>query len=179
MAMQQLKINIMSARKCLIAFLCLFLNLPVYSQETGKVDNSLYMVKSEESLSDSVGKKQKNIFQKVLSYFDDSNKPKTYKKFDFSIIGGPHYSTDTKLGLGLVAAGLYRTNMSDTIMPFSNVSLFGDVTTVGFYLLGIRGNHLFPNDKYRLDYTLYFFSFPSGYWGIGYDMGNDGSNVPK
>lgn len=133
----------MSARKCLIAFLCLFLNLPVYSQETGKVDNSLYMVKSEESLSDSVGKKQKNIFQKVLSYFDDSNKPKTYKKFDFSIIGGPHYSTDTKLGLGLVAAGLYRTNMSDTIMPFSNVSLFGDVTTVGFYLLGIRGNHLF------------------------------------
>lgn len=179
MAMQQLKINIMSARKCLIAFLCLFLNLPVYSQETGKVDNSLYMVKSEESLSDSVGKKQKNIFQKVLSYFDDSNKPKTYKKFDFSIIGGPHYSTDTKLGLGLVAAGLYRTNMSDTIMPFSNVSLFGDVTTVGFYLLGIRGNHLFPNDKYRLDYTLYFFSFPSGYWGIGYDMGNDGSNCTK
>lgn len=83
MAMQQLKINIMSARKCLIAFLCLFLNLPVYSQETGKVDNSLYMVKSEESLSDSVGKKQKNIFQKVLSYFDDSNKPKTYKKFEF------------------------------------------------------------------------------------------------
>lgn len=78
----------MSARKCLIAFLCLFLNLPVYSQETGKVDNSLYMVKSEESLSDSVGKKQKNIFQKVLSYFDDSNKPKTYKNSISALLVG-------------------------------------------------------------------------------------------
>lgn len=137
------------------------------------------IAESSENISDSISKCKKNIFQKVLSYFDDSNKPKTYKNFDFSIIGGPHYSTDTKLGLGLVAAGLYRTNISDTIIPPSNVSLFGDITTVGFYLLGIRGNHLFPNDRYRLDYTLYFFSFPSSYWGIGYDMGNDGSNCTQ
>lgn len=177
--MQLLNENIISARKCLIAFLCLFFNLPVCSQEAGKVGVEPDIAKSNEIVLDSISKSKKNIFQKVLSYFDDSNKPKTYKKFDFSIIGGPHYSTDTKLGLGLVAAGLYRTNIGDTIMPPSNVSLFGDITTVGFYLLGIRGNHLFPNDRYRLDYTLYFFSFPSSYWGIGYDMGNDGSNCTQ
>lgn len=177
--MQLLNENIISARKCLIAFLCLFFNLQVCSQEAGKVGVDPDIAKSNEIVLDSISKSKKNIFQKVLSYFDDSNKPKTYKKFDFSIIGGPHYSTDTKLGLGLVAAGLYRTNIGDTIMPPSNVSLFGDITTVGFYLLGIRGNHLFPNDRYRLDYTLYFFSFPSSYWGIGYDMGNDGSNCTQ
>lgn len=177
--MQLLNENIISARKCLIAFLCLFFNLQVCSQEAGKVGVEPDIAKSNEIVLDSISKSKKNIFQKVLSYFDDSNKPKTYKKFDFSIIGGPHYSTDTKLGLGLVAAGLYRTNIGDTIMPPSNVSLFGDITTVGFYLLGIRGNHLFPNDRYRLDYTLYFFSFPSSYWGIGYDMGNDGSNCTQ
>ena len=177
--MQLLNENIISARKCLIAFLCLFFNLPVCSQEAGKVGVEPDIAKSNEIVLDSISKSKKNIFQKVLSYFDDSNKPKNYKKFDFSIIGGPHYSTDTKLGLGLVAAGLYRTNIGDTIMPPSNVSLFGDITTVGFYLLGIRGNHLFPNDRYRLDYTLYFFSFPSSYWGIGYDMGNDGSNCTQ
>lgn len=88
-------------------------------------------------------------------------------KFDFSIIGGPHYSSDTKLGLGLVAAGLYRTDRNDTILPPSNISLYGDVSTVGFYLLGIRGTHLFPRDKYRLNYNLYFYSFPSLYWGKG------------
>lgn len=58
------------------------------------------------------------------------------KKFDFSVIGGPHYSSDTKFGIGLVAAGLYRTDLNDTILPPSNVSLYGDVSTVGFYLLG-------------------------------------------
>ena len=177
--MQKTRVNIMFVRKCLIAFLCLSFNFQAYSKDIGKVDNDLGIVKAEDGSSDTIGKSKKNILRKVLSYFDDSNKPKSYKKFDFSIIGGPHYSTDTKLGLGLVAAGLYRTNMGDTIMPPSNVSLFGDVTTVGFYLLGIRGNHLFYNDNYRLDYTLYFFSFPSGYWGIGYDMGNDGSNCTQ
>ena len=50
-----------------------------------------------------------------------------------------------------------------TILPPSNVSLYGDVSTVGFYLLGIRGNHLFPQDKYRLNYNLYFYSFPIFY----------------
>ena len=39
------------------------------------------------------------------------------RNFDFSIIGGPHYSTDTKLGLGLVAAGLYRADRSDMLLP--------------------------------------------------------------
>ena len=127
--MQLLNVNIISARKCLIAFLCLFFNLQVSSQEVGNVSVDSDIAKPNENVLDSISKRKKNIFQKVLSYFDDSNKPKTYKKFDFSIIGGPHYSTDTKLGLGLVAAGLYRTNMGDTIMPPSNVSLFGDITT--------------------------------------------------
>ena len=75
-----------------------------------------------------------------------------------------------------MAAGLYRTNPNDTILPPSNVSLFSDVSTVGFYMLGIRGTHIFPQDKYRADYTVYFYSFPCDYWGMGYDMGNDDSN---
>ena len=47
---------------------------------------------------------KRTFFKKFLDYFNDANKDKNHKKFDFSIIGGPHYSTDTKLGLGLVAA---------------------------------------------------------------------------
>ena len=76
----------------------------------------------------------------------------------------------------LVAAGLYRTDLNDTILPPSNVSLYGDVSTVGFYLLGVRGNHLFPQDKYRLNYNLYFYSFPSLYWGKGYENGSNDDN---
>lgn len=120
--------------------------------------------------------RKKGFINKVLAYFNDANKTDYSKKFDFSIIGGPHYSTDTKLGLGLVAAGLYKTDRNDTILPPSNMSLFGDVSTVGFYMLGVRGLHIFPHDKYRLDYTLYFYSFPCKYWGIGYDNGNNDAN---
>ena len=78
------------------------------------------------------------FFKKFLDYFNDANKEKKNKKFDFSVIGGPHYSSDTKFGLGLVAAGLYRTDRIDTLLPPSNVSLYGDVSTVT-----LKSNFLF------------------------------------
>lgn len=129
--------------------------------------------------NDSVKTKKKNFWEKFIAYFGDANKEKKNKKFDINFIGGPHYSTDTKLGLGLVGAGLYRMDRSDTILQPSNVSLFSDVSTVGFYLLGIRGTNIFPKDRYRLNYMLYFYSFPSFFWGIGYENGDNDKNVTK
>ena len=81
-------------------------------------------------------------------------------------------------GLGLVAAGLYRTDRNDMLLPPSNVSLFGDVSTVGFYMLGIRGTHyLSGKDEIPAGlYFFYFYSFPSKFWGIGYDMGKVDAN---
>lgn len=60
---------------------------------------------------------KRGLFKKFLDYFNEANKEKQDKKFDFSVIGGPHYSSDTKLGIGLVAAGLYRTDRKDSILP--------------------------------------------------------------
>ena len=121
-------------------------------------------------------KKRDNFFKRVYRYFEESNDVKEEKRFDFSIIGGPHFSNDTKLGIGMVASGLYRIDREDKSISPSNVSLYGDITTTGFYLIGIRGNTIFPQARYRIDANLYFFSFPSQFWGIGYDLGknNDG-----
>lgn len=119
---------------------------------------------------------KKSWMTRFLDYFNDANKNKQHKRFDFSVIGGPHYASDTKFGLGMVAAGLYRTDPNDSILPPSNVSLFGDVSSVGFYMLGVRGNHIAPAGRYRIDYHLYFYSFPSDFWGIGYDMGDNDAN---
>ncbi|MCM1519005.1 MAG: outer membrane protein assembly factor [Pseudoflavonifractor sp.] len=116
-----------------------------------------------------VVKKKENIIQRVINYFDDSNKEKKNKKFDFSIIGGPYYSSETKFGLGLVAAGLYRHDKNDTLIAPSNVSVYGNVSTAGFYEVGIRGYHIFPHDRYRLNYDLSFASSRTKFWGIGYD----------
>lgn len=136
---------------------------------------------AQEAVTDSVSvmqeePKKKNFINKVLDYFKDSNKEKPRKKFDFSFLGGPHYSSDTGVGLGLLAAGYYRTNLADTVTTPSMVSLYGDVSSVGFYLIGIRGYHIFPSDKYRLNYKLYFYSFPSKYWGCGYAEGANDKN---
>lgn len=66
---------------------------------------------------------KKSWMTRFLDYFNDANKNKQHKRFDFSVIGGPHYASDTKFGLGMVAAGLYRTDPNDSILPPSNVSL--------------------------------------------------------
>ena len=121
----------------------------------------------------------RGIIGKVKSYLDNTNKPKPDKKFDFSVIGGPHYSSDTKLGIGLVAAGLYRPNLADTITSTSDVSAYGDITTSGYYKLGISGHHFFPEDRWRIDYDVYFESNPDRFWGIGYDNANNDANETK
>ena len=93
---------------------------------------------ASDSLTDSIhmskSQKSNNLFRRIISYFDDTNKPKKKKRFDVSFIGGPHYSSDTRLGLGLMAAGNYYTKGDTTLMP-SNVSLYSDLSTVGFYLI--------------------------------------------
>ena len=122
---------------------------------------------------------KRNFIQKVIHYFAVSNRAPSGRKFDMSIIGGPHYSSDTKFGLGLVAAGFYRSNPADTLSQPSNVSLYGDIATTGFYMLGVRGDHIFTNDRFRIDYNLYFYSFPRYFWGIGYDRGMDMANKSK
>ena len=148
----------MDMRKLLFLFSLLFaVTSTVKAENTCMRSDSLMQEKAlcDDSITrpDTVIKK-KSLFTRFLDYFNDANKNKKRKKFDFSVIGGPHYSTDTELGIGLVAAGLYRTCPTDTLLPPSNVSLYGDFSTVGFYLLGIRGTNIFPQDKYRLTYTL-------------------------
>lgn len=115
-----------------------------------------------------------SLFNKIYNYFSSSNKQKN-KKFDISLIGGPHYSSDVKLGLGVVAAGLYRSTI-DTTTPLSTLSLYGDITTSGFFLIGVNGINIFKSEKYRLTYNANFYSFPSKIWGFGYNNGNNSSN---
>lgn len=119
---------------------------------------------------------QKGLIGKVYDYFDRSNDIKPTKKFDFSVIGGPHYSNETKVGLGIVAAGIYRRDIADTITRPSNISLYGDFTSTGFYLLGVKGYHIFKNNRFKLKYKTYFYSFPNKFWGIGYDNGKLDAN---
>lgn len=158
--------------KHILTILIMMLALGSYASELSVTDS----ISSAEKVDTMALRAGKSWVNRILDYFNDSNKNKKHKRFDFSVIGGPHYASDTKFGLGLVAAGLYRTDPNDSILPPSNVSLYGDVSSVGFYMLGVCGNHIAPKGRYRIDYHLYFYSFPADFWGIGYEMGDNDAN---
>ena len=134
---------------------------------------------SAEEAADTAVVKKRNVIQKVLDYFGNANKERPDKKFDVSFIGGPFYNSALGVGLGVVGSGLYRIKGCDRELQPSNVSLFGSVSTTGFYMIGIKGNNIFPEERFRINYTMNFYSMPSYYWGIGYDYGNNDDNRIK
>ena len=112
------------------------------------------------------------FLRRVVNYFEKSTVDRTFeKKIDFTFAGGPSYSKNTSFGIGLLAAGLYRLDRTDSVTPPSNVSIFANVSVSGFYAVGVDGNNIFSHDRNRIDYTAMFSSAPRDLWGIGYDDG--------
>lgn len=123
--------------------------------------------------------KNMNIIQKAVKYFESTNKDSITNKPKFSFIGGPHYSSDTKFGIGLLSAGLYSTNPTNKTLEPSNVTLFADITTAGYFKIGIEGLHSYKENRRRVDYELSFNSYSTYYWGIGVDNALRDDNKSK
>lgn len=158
-----------------------YIRLSVLSLVLPMLAATAYSQEVPDSLSTEVtaGQDSQGLLSKIIKYFDDSNKDKTNKGFDYSFIGGPYYSSDTKLGIGFVAAGLYHTSKADSILPPSEVSLYLKATTSKFFQLGIRGTHIFPSDRARINYDVNIASIETKFWGIGYDNNRNDGNESK
>lgn len=116
--------------------------------------------------------KRPPFLRRVVKYFEGSTRDRTFeKKIDFTFAGGPSYSKNTSLGIGLLAAGLYRIDRTDSVTSPSDISIFANVSISGFYALGVTGNNIFARNSKRIDYTVMFASAPREMWGIGYDDG--------
>lgn len=120
--------------------------------------------------------KRRNIFQKIVDYVAAANDPKPAKKFDFSILGGPHYTQNTSFGIGVLAAGIFRRDTTDLSKPPGQVSIYGDISVTGYFKVGVEGSNYFFGDKARLYYDIFFASRPDHYWGIGYSMNSNDDN---
>lgn len=152
-----------------IAILCCLL-CPL-TQRAAEADSTAVAVTDTASVP-----QRKGLVQKVISYFGDANKEKPGNKLDFSVIGGPYYTSEMGLGIGLVASGIYGHGIEDPDCPPSNLSFFGKISTKGFGSLGVRGTHISRNESMRINYLLELLADPSDYWGIGYKMDNRDSN---
>ena len=78
-----------------------------------------------------------------------------------------------------MASALYSTDRKDSTLEKSNASLYSDMTTKAFLMIGLRGNNIFPHNRYRLDYRLYVYTFPSYLWGFSYPQSDDNDNKSK
>lgn len=85
-------------RNGLVLLALLLLTQTTISAQTDSMGKDVPVDSVSVATSDSLQTKR-SFFKKFLDYFNDANKEKKNKKFDFSVIGGPHYSSDTKFGL--------------------------------------------------------------------------------
>lgn len=160
-----------------VAYL-LFLICSTISAQTTKDSvsvkgNVVNAVEVEDSVSSKARKR--NLFTKVVDYFRNANKPRPMKKVDFGVLPGPHYSSTTGLGLGIIGTATYSADQLDPTLPRSNASIYTDMTTGGYFLVGLRGNHIFPHERFRLDYKTNISTFSADFYGIGYTV-NDFDN---
>ena len=126
---------------------------------------------------------KQSLFKKLVHYVcgdenDTISKPDSTKP-KFMILGGPHYSTDAKFALML--AGIISHHLKGrkpTDQP-STLDVWVDISTAGFWTVGVSGTTLFPEDKYRMNTELKFNYAPQKFWGIGYDMAINDSNESK
>lgn len=143
------------------------------------------MVAQEEATSDTIAGDtvatshfwERGIIGSVYNYFCEANKDHPDKRFDISFIGGPFYSSEKGFGLGIVGSGRYRASaLTDTLTPYSNVSLKLRVSTGKMYEIGAEGYHIFSRDRFRINYDVSFYSFADKMWGIGYAENSQDSN---
>ncbi|MCI9284723.1 MAG: BamA/TamA family outer membrane protein [Muribaculaceae bacterium] len=119
------------------------------------------------------------VIDRLIHYFASSNKHTVTTRPHFTFIGGPHYSKESGFGIGLVLGGNYSTVPSDTLLPLSNISIVGDIATKNLFMIGARGEHIFPENSRRINYRFGLRSMSSYFWGSGYDMGVHDSNKTK
>lgn len=155
-----------------LLILCAGAVCPGYAQESGiRVSDSDTIRYTYTPLPQEAPRK-KPFLKRIVDYFGQSTTDRTFeKKIDFTFAGGPSYSKTTSLGIGLLAAGLYRIDRTDSITVPSDISVFASVYISGFYAVGVSGNTIFAKNKQRLNYSAEFISAPRDFWGIGYDNG--------
>ena len=70
---------------------------------------------------------------------------------------------------------LLNTNIDILYRDF-NILSGGEQVKILLISLFLKGNNFLPEDKYRLDYQMFVYTFPSDFWGIGYENGANDAN---
>lgn len=98
------------------------------------------------------------------------------KKFDVSFGISPSYTREASFGIGAMMSGLYRLDRNDTIVGPSDVFASFNASLNGFYVLTLKGNNLFTDNRSRLNYKIEIYKKRLDFWGINSE---ETANNPK
>lgn len=88
------------------------------------------------------------------------------RKIDLSFGITPSYTREAGFGIGGAATALYRIDRTDSIMQPSDVFASINASLNGFYVLTLKGNNLFPDNRSRLSYKIEIYKKHLDFWGI-------------
>lgn len=144
------------------------------------VVSSLSLIKAQDTtnvaIPDTVTHK-KGFFNKVLNLIaGDLDVGDSEATTGLSVIGGPHYDSMTKFGVGIVANYGYRLNRCYSSLPPSNLSVKADVSTAKFWSVEAQNNMIDAADKYRMNTLLKMEYMPAYFWGMRFVNGKNDDN---
>lgn len=135
-----------------------------------------FQVSAQENDTIRLEHKRPGLIDRVITYLSQTNRQDSTKRLDISFLGGPFYTRESKLGIGLIAAGLYKRNPADSWLSAGQINLYGKCSVTGYYKLGIDGTHFFDGRTGQIIYDVSFESAPDKYWGIGYEADRNDEN---
>lgn len=150
-------------------FIIFFVGGVTVLQAQNKEKNDSTNLESDKFYEPILNYAEKTVFQ----YLDKTSTQKSRKAFNFSVIGGPYYTDETKIGMGIIGSGLFRLRGCENDSLPSNVSLYTNVTTSGAYAVGIQSTIYFKDMQSWIYANVSFSDTPSQYWGTGYYDGRN------
>lgn len=151
----------------LLSFLCLPLSAGESDSLRAKKRNVNPDVLFDVQVKTSSKAKKDNFWRRMFAGHID----RTFeRKFDYSFVVTPSWSREGSVGLGGMAAALYRLDRTDSALAPSDMSLSANASLKGFFYVGIIGNTYFKGRHSRLKYELSFSQRKVNFWGIGYDF---------
>lgn len=121
------------------------------------------------SMSASAALPDRQAIDEVLGKLGADNQYDPAKGINWSVLPGPFYTPELKLGLGTAVAGIYRVDPRDTRTQNSSISFTGFVSSSGALGLGFKSYTFFTDDRWRVFVDGAVSKVPTDFWGIGYN----------
>lgn len=127
--------------------------------------------------TDTVTVKKKGFFKSLMEYLslDGGNKGGSDIN-KVNVLGGPFYDNQAGFGIALMAGGNFRFNRRDTISLPTTSQLYFNISTKGFWKVGLYGSVFLNENRWRINYDMSYENMPSYFYGIGFENGDNEDN---